>query len=106
MTSPPTLTEPIALGRTLRRRAGDVLAYFDRPGTSNRPTEANNGRLKHLQGPALDFRNLSEDFSDRCSTPAASDHCYTLICDEPRNPAQASMSTSDPTGPSILGVRQ
>ena len=39
---PPALTELIILGRTLRRRAGDVLAYFDRPGTSNGPTEAIN----------------------------------------------------------------
>jgi transposase len=35
-----------------------VLAYFDRPGTSNGPTEAINGRLEHLRGSALSFRNL------------------------------------------------
>jgi Transposase len=34
-----------------------VLAYFDRPGTSNGPTEAINGRLEHLRGSALGFRN-------------------------------------------------
>ena len=34
---PTPLTELITLGRTLTRRAGDVLAYFDRPGTSNGP---------------------------------------------------------------------
>jgi transposase len=32
---PAALTELITLGRTLKRRADDVLAYFDRPGTSN-----------------------------------------------------------------------
>ena len=37
---PAALTEVITLGRTLARRAGDILAYFDRPGTSNGPTEA------------------------------------------------------------------
>ncbi len=37
---PAPLTELITLGRTLTRRAADVLAYFDRPGTSNGPTEA------------------------------------------------------------------
>ncbi len=37
---PATLTELVTLGRTLKRRAADVLAYFDRPGTSNGPTEA------------------------------------------------------------------
>jgi transposase len=56
---PPALTELITLGRTLTKRAGDVLAYFDRPGTSNGPTEAINGRLEHLRGPALGFRNLA-----------------------------------------------
>jgi transposase len=45
--------------RTLKRRAVDVLADFDRPGTSNGPTEAINGRLEHLRGSALGFRNLT-----------------------------------------------
>jgi len=37
---PAALSEIITLGRTLKKRAADVLAYFDRPGTSNGPTEA------------------------------------------------------------------
>ena len=56
---PKPLTELITLGRTLTKRAVDVLAYFDRPGTSNGPTEAINGRLEHLRGSALGFRNLT-----------------------------------------------
>ena len=56
---PAALTELRRLGRTLTTRAGDVLAYFDRPGTSNGPTEAINGRLQHLRGSALGFRNLT-----------------------------------------------
>jgi transposase len=56
---PKALTEIITLGRTLKKRAADVLAYFDRPGTSNGPTEAINGRLEHLRGSALGFRNLT-----------------------------------------------
>ena len=56
---PAELTELITLGRTLKRRATDVLAYFERPGTSNGPTEAINGRLEHLRGSALGFRNLT-----------------------------------------------
>ena len=56
---PAALTELLTLGRTLRKRAEDVLAYFDRPGTSNGPTEAINGRLEHLRGSALGFRNLT-----------------------------------------------
>ncbi|WP_346056983.1 ISL3 family transposase, partial [Amycolatopsis dongchuanensis] len=56
---PAALIEIITLGRTLKKRAVDVLAYFDRPGTSNGPTEAINGRLEHLRGSALGFRNLT-----------------------------------------------
>ena len=56
---PAALVEIRKLGRTLKRRAGDILAYFDRPGTSNGPTEAINGRLEHLRGSALGFRNLT-----------------------------------------------
>ena len=40
---PGALAEVIVLGRTLKKRAADVLAYFDRPGTSNGPSEALNG---------------------------------------------------------------
>lgn len=56
---PAGLPELSRLGRTLKQRAADVLAYFDRPGTSNGPTEAINGRLEHLRGTALGFRNLT-----------------------------------------------
>ena len=56
---PAALAELRTLGRTLNKRAVDVLAYFDRPGTSNGPTEAINGRLEHLRGSALGFRNLT-----------------------------------------------
>ena len=56
---PKSLVELVTLGKTLKKRAEDVLAYFDRPGTSNGPTEAINGRLEHLRGSALGFRNLT-----------------------------------------------
>jgi len=56
---PAALTEIFTLGRTLTRRAADILAYFDRPRTSNGPTESINGRLEHLRGSALGFRNLT-----------------------------------------------
>jgi len=48
---PAALSEVITLGRTLKKRADDVLE----PGTSNGPT----GRLEHLRGSALGFRNLT-----------------------------------------------
>ena len=62
---PSALREVIILGRTLKKRAADILAYFDRPGTSNGPTEAINGRLEHLRGSALGFRNLTH-YIARC----------------------------------------
>ena len=56
---PAALSELVTLGRTLKRRAAGVLAYSGRPGTSHGPTEAINGRLEHLRGSALGFRNLT-----------------------------------------------
>lgn len=62
---PAVLVELRRLGRTLKQRAADVSAYFDRSGTSNGPTEAINGRLEHLRGTALGFRNLT-NYIARC----------------------------------------
>jgi Transposase len=80
---PVMLTEIRKLGRTLKQRATDILAFFDRPGTSNGPTEALNGGLEHLRGSALGFRNLTKTSHARCSKPADSDPDYTLDWDEP-----------------------
>ena len=44
------------LGQTLWRRRADILAYFD-TGASNGPRENINGKLEHLRGIALGFRN-------------------------------------------------
>ena len=62
---PRSLTELTTLGRTLKRRATDILAYFNHPHTTGGPTEAINGRLKHLRGTALGFRNLTH-YIARC----------------------------------------
>lgn len=56
---PKGLPELKKLGGTLRRRKTDILAYFDHIGSSNGPTEALNGRLEHLRGIALGFKNLT-----------------------------------------------
>lgn len=56
---PKGLPELQRLGGTLRRRNTDILAYFGHIGSSNGPTEALNGRLEHLRGIALGFRNLT-----------------------------------------------
>jgi Transposase len=66
-----------------------VLAYFDRPGTSNGPTEAINGRLEHLRGSALGFRNLTNYIARSSWRQADSDpDSYTPDCEEPRRPAR------------------
>ena len=56
---PKGMPELKKLGGTLRRRKTDILAYFDHVGSSNGPTEALNGRLEHLRGIALGFKNLT-----------------------------------------------
>lgn len=56
---PKDLPELVTFGRTTKRRASDILAFFDHPGISNGPSEAINGRLEHLRGTALGFRNLT-----------------------------------------------
>lgn len=61
---PAGLEELAQLGRTLWRRRENVLAYFD-IGASNGPVEAINGRLEHLRGIALGFRNL-DNYILRC----------------------------------------
>jgi Transposase len=81
---PAALPELRRLGRTLKKRAGDMLAYFDRPGTSNGPTEAINGRLEHLRGSALGFRNLTNYVARPYSRPAASDPTPPSIVKSPQ----------------------
>ena len=44
------------LGRTLWRKPSQILAHFD-TGAINGPAGAINGRLEHLRGIALGFRN-------------------------------------------------
>jgi hypothetical protein len=46
--------------------------------TNNGPTEAINGRLKHLRGSALGFRNLTNYIADPYSRQVDSDPDYTL----------------------------
>lgn len=50
-------------GRTLSRCRDDILAYFD-ISAPNGPVETVNGRLEHLRGIALGFRNL-DHYSSR-----------------------------------------
>lgn len=62
--SAPNCPELLTLGRTLKRRMSDVLAFFDWSNSANGPTEAINGRLETLRGIALGFRN-QENYKTR-----------------------------------------
>ena len=62
---PQGLEELAQLGRTLWRKRAQVLAFFERGGASNGPVEAINGRLEHLRGIGLGFRNF-EHYVLRC----------------------------------------
>ena len=68
---PKVLTDINTLDRTLKKRAADVLAYFERPGTSDGPTEALKGRLEHLRGSALGFGNLTNYIARSLHMPGA-----------------------------------
>jgi transposase len=54
---PQELRQVITLGPTLKKRAADILAYFDRPGISNGPTEAINGLIELARRGARGFRD-------------------------------------------------
>jgi len=96
---PAALTELRRLGRTLTNRAADVLAYFDRPGTSNGPTEAINGRLEHLRGSALGFRNLTNYIARSLLESGGFRPGYTLDCEEPSKVPAGRCSNGPRTSP-------
>jgi transposase len=56
---PTSLTELTVLGRTLKRRAADVLAYFAGPAPATAPPRPSTAGASHLRGSALGFRNLT-----------------------------------------------
>ncbi|PYI64184.1 hypothetical protein CVV68_22570 [Arthrobacter livingstonensis] len=81
------LTESKTMARTLKRRAEDVLAYFERSETSNGPTKAINVRLEHLWGSALGFRSLANCVAKSLqkSCRIQPDPCHTLYSEAPEN---------------------
>ena len=54
---PASLVEVVRLGQTLTTRRDDILAFFDRPATSNGPTEAINGIIELGRRTARGYRN-------------------------------------------------
>src|SRR3954452_12636883 len=56
---PDALGGLVTLGRTLKKRVDDVLAYFDRPGRSKGPAEAINDASNTSADRPSGFRNLT-----------------------------------------------
>lgn len=56
---PKALENLTRLGRTLKQRADDVLAYLPGPAPATGPPRTINGRLEHLRGSARGFRDLN-----------------------------------------------
>ncbi len=71
------------LERTLKQCAADVLAPFDRPGTSKGPTKAIDGGLEHLCGSVLGCRNQANYIAQSLLEAGGFGPPLTLTCDEP-----------------------
>ena len=56
---PRVLTELITLGGTLKRRAGDILAYFDHPTPAMAPPKRSTAASNTYADPHSDLRNLT-----------------------------------------------
>jgi len=56
---PRSLTELITLGRTLKRRATDILAYFDHPTPATAPPKPSTAASNTYATPPQDLRNLT-----------------------------------------------
>ena len=81
---PSSLTELITLGRTLKRRARDILAYFDHPHTTSDPTQAINAPLEHLRSRAPGLSKTSPTTSPEHSPkPENSNPNHTPNYEEP-----------------------
>ena len=65
------LTKVITLGRTVTMRAADVLAYFDRPGTSNGQTEASTADSNTFTARPSAFVPSPATWPGPCSKPVA-----------------------------------
>ena len=85
---PSSLTELITLGRTLKRRATDILAYFDNPHTTGGPTEAINAPPRTPTRLRPRTSETSPTTSpEHSSKPADSKPNYTPNYEEPVNGA-------------------
>ena len=81
---PTALIEVTRLGRTLKQRAADVLAYFDRPAPATDPPKPSTVASSTYAAPPSGSATSPTTSPDASSNPAASDpNSYTLDWDEP-----------------------
>jgi len=77
------LVELRRLGRTLSKRAEDVLAYFDRRGTSNGPQKRSMVASSICEAPLSGSATSPTMSPEHSSRPVGSGPGYTLHCEEP-----------------------
>jgi transposase len=85
---PGALRELITLGRTLTRRAGDVLAYFDRPTPATARPKRSTADSNTSAAPPSASATSPTTSPDHSWRSAASNPDYTLDHEEPHSPPQ------------------
>ena len=83
---PRGLTELITLGRTLKRRAGDILAYFDHPTPATAPPKPSTAASNTYADPHSDSETSPTTSPEHSSKPEDLDPNYTPNYEEPVNP--------------------
>ena len=98
MRVPRGLTELITLGRTLKRRATDILAYFDHPAPQAALPKPSTAASNTYAAPPSDSATSPTTSREHSSKPEDSDPNHTPNYEEPRNLAA-------PPGPSTTQPR-
>ena len=80
---PAALVELRRLGRTLKQRAADVLAYFDRPAPAMDPRRRSTAASNTSEDPPSASATSPTTSPDAYLRPADSDPNYTVDCEEP-----------------------
>ena len=80
---PSSLTEIITLGRTLKRRAGDILAYFDHPTPATVPPKPSTDASNTYATPSSDSATSPTTSPEHSSKPEDSNPNYTPIMKNP-----------------------
>ena len=91
---PHTCIELARMGRTLKRRARDILAYFDHPTPATAPPKPSTDASNTYAASPKDSSTTETTAYAASSTPADSNTSYTLKCEEPVNPTTGTLNPS------------